>query len=317
MHRLFVLILLIAVASPAEATYEFLKRFLDDPLRSANAETCAVCHDDDDGGGPLNEFGTAFDTAGREITPLLRVDFPDLFGFYSTKLADGSTFHFADPASELAVFERGERKVIVDLLALAAEPEDIPPPPANRMSFFVTSVGVGNGGHLGGLAGADRHCQTLAEAAGSIDQTWRAYLSTSWEDEPGVHAGNRIGAGPWYNAKGVLVARGVADLHHENRLSKQTALDENGAIVFGRGDETNRHDILTGTLPDGTAAVGMNCNNWTSAGEGQALVGHHDREGGGDQGSSWNAAHSSQGCRQEDFEATGGAGLFYCFAVRQ
>ena len=145
---------------------------------------------------------------------------------------------------------------------------------------------------------------------------WRAYLSTSFGGRAAVHAGDRIGTGPWFNAKGHLVGRGVADLHSENKLSKMTVLDENGQPVNGRGDTPNRHDILTGSLPDGTAAIGQNCNNWTSSTEGTAMVGHHDREGGGDSGASWNAAHASRSCSQEDLQATGGDGLFYCFALR-
>ena len=156
----------------------------------------------------------------------------------------------------------------------------------------------------------------LAEAVGAADQTWRAYLSTSFLERPAVNAGDRIGTGPWFNAKGQLVARGVADLHANNGLEKMTVLNEKGDVVNGRGDEPNRHDILTGSLPDGTAAVSENCNNWTSSNDGVAVVGHHDREGGGENGTSWSSAHASQGCSQEDFRATGGDGLFYCFAIR-
>ncbi|TDI37493.1 MAG: hypothetical protein E2P02_22690 [Acidobacteria bacterium] len=204
----------------------------------------------------------------------------------------------------------------MDLAALTEKPEAIIPPAANRMSFFLTSVGKGNGGHLEGLAGADRHCQELAEAVGATDQIWRAYLSTSFLERPAVNAGDRIGTGPWFNAKGRLVARGVADLHANNGFEKMTALNEKGEIVNGRGDEPNRHDMLTGSLPDGTAAVGQNCNNWTSSHDGVAVVGHHDREGSGENGTSWSSAHASRGCSQEDFRASGGDGLFYCFAIR-
>lgn len=304
------------LAEPVLAREEFLRAFEADPFRSGESKACATCHVSETGGGELNEFGTAFDAAGQTVTPMLRVSFPDRFGFYSTKLADGSMFHFADPESQFVVFEKGNDKYLIDLAAITVKPEDIIPPPANRMSFFLTSVGKGNGGHLEGLAGADRHCQELAEAVGAGDQEWRAYLSTSFGDRPAVNAGDRIGNGPWFNAKGELIARGPADLFADARLTKTTVLNEKGEVVNGRGDEPNRHDILTGTLPDGTAAVGKNCNNWTSASEGVALVGHHDREGGGENGSSWSSAHDSRGCSQEDLQATGGDGLFYCFAVR-
>jgi len=188
------------------------------------------------------------------------------------------------------------------------------------MSFFLTSAGPGNGANLGGLAGADEHCRTLAAAAGAGDRTWRAYLSTSASDgQAAVHARDRIGQGPWYNAKGVLVARSVADLHGESAgLGKQTSLTERGEVVNGRGDTPNRHDILTGSQLDGTAFSGTDdrsCANWTSGGEGSAQVGHHDRQGGGENPTSWNAAHPSRGCSQENLRATGGDGLFYCFAL--
>lgn len=191
------------------------------------------------------------------------------------------------------------------------------------MSFFVTSVGLGDGANLGGLEGADRHCQRLAEAVGAGDRTWRAYLSTTASgNQPAVNARDRIGNGPWYNARGVLIARNVADLHGDierdrNNITKETALDERGAVVRGRGDQPNQHDILTGSDSHGRALQGdpatTTCNNWTSNGAGSAMVGHHDRVGGGN--TSWNAAHLSRGCGQRDLEATGGAGLFYCFAV--
>jgi hypothetical protein len=188
------------------------------------------------------------------------------------------------------------------------------------MSFFLTSAGPGNGANLGGLAGADGHCRTLAAAAGAGDRTWRAYLSTGASDsQAAVHARDRIGQGPWYNAKGVLVARTVADLHGESAaLGKQTSLTERGEVVNGRGDTPNRHDILTGSQLDGTAFSGAedrSCANWTSGGEGSAQVGHHDRQGGGENPTSWNSAHASRGCSQENLRSTGGDGLFYCFAL--
>jgi len=189
------------------------------------------------------------------------------------------------------------------------------------MTFFITSAGPGQGADLGGLAGADAHCQALAKSAGAGDRTWRAYLSaTAADGQAVVNARDRIGAGPWHNAKGVQVAASVADLHSDNnKLSKENSLDEKGAVVNGRGDSPNRHDILTGSLADGTASTAegdTTCRNWTSSGEGSAFVGHHDRTGGGTAPTSWNSAHPSRGCSQANLRATGGDGLFYCFAAR-
>lgn len=203
-----------------------------------------------------------------------------------------------------------------------AQQQQAPPPP---MGFFVTSVGVGNGGNLGGLDGADKHCQTLAAAAGAGNRTWRAYLSTAAAGgQPAVYARERIGTGPWYNAKGQLIARDVADLHGDierdrNNIRKPTALNEKGGEVKGVGDMPNEHDMLTGSdshgrIPIGAAQV-LTCNNWTSnADTDRALLGHHDRLGGGT--ASWNAAHMSAGCSQPALVKTGGAGLFYCFAAK-
>lgn len=190
----------------------------------------------------------------------------------------------------------------------------------NAMSFFITSAGPGNGADLGGLEGADRHCQSLADAAGAGDHTWHAYLSvTAADGKPAVNARDRIGSGPWYNAKGVMVAKNVADLHSDNNmLSKENSLNEKGEIVNGRGDQPNMHDIITGSQLDGTAFSGdgdHTCMNWTSSGEGSAQVGHHDRQGGGDNPTSWNSAHGSSGCSQANLQGTGGDGLFYCFVV--
>jgi hypothetical protein len=192
---------------------------------------------------------------------------------------------------------------------------------AGRMSFFITSAGPGKGADLGGLAGADKHCQQLAQAAGAGSRTWAAYLSASAADgKPAVNARDRIGSGPWFNAKGVQVASSVADLHSDNnKLSKEVSLTEKGAMVNGRGDSPNRHDILTGSQLDGTAfAAGSDttCGNWTSSGEGAAQVGHHDRVGGGANPTSWNSAHASRGCSQQNLQGTGGDGLFYCFATQ-
>lgn len=192
------------------------------------------------------------------------------------------------------------------------------------MSFFVTSQGVGKGADLGGLAGADKHCQTLAAGAGAGSKTWRAYLSTQGKDGvPTVNARDRIGAGPWYNAKGEVIARDVAQLHGANNISKQSALNEKGEPVAGRGDTPNRHDILTGSRTDGTAFSpsdsDMTCGNWTRSGaEGVVMVGHHDRAGPTPDpwATSWNSSHQSRGgCSQQALRGTGGDGLFYCFAV--
>ncbi|MBZ9808635.1 hypothetical protein LB542_29170 [Mesorhizobium sp. BR1-1-9] len=184
-----------------------------------------------------------------------------------------------------------------------------------RMSFFVTSVGSGKGADLGGLKGADAHCASLAEAAGVTGKTWAAYLSTSTED-----ARDRIGKGPWVNAKGVKIADDVASLHGDaNGITKQTALNEKGEMVNGRGDTPNRHDMLTGSKPDGTRIADQTCGDWTMSGtEGAAMMGHHDRAGLDDSAAakSWNSSHASRGgCGQEALKGTGGDGLFYCFAT--
>ena len=188
---------------------------------------------------------------------------------------------------------------------------------AQGMSFFITSVGSGNGGDLGGLEGADAHCQNLAESAGAGDRTWRAYLGSQEEGRRGIDARSRIGTGPWYNAAGILIATNLDDLHLNNNLVRNTSLDENGDRVNGRGDSPNRHDTLTGAMADGTAFFAgqpdRTCSNWTSSDEGQAMVGHFDRQGGGN--TSWNAAHPSRSCSQSDLEATGGDGLYMCFAA--
>ena len=194
---------------------------------------------------------------------------------------------------------------------------------AANMSFFITSVGSGKGADLGGIEGADRHCQSLAQAAGAGNRTWRAYLST--QGSGAVNARDRIGRGPWMNAKGEAIAQSVDDLHSaNNKISKQTALDEKGQPVNGRGDTPNRHDILTGSQADGTAfAAGEDrtCANWTSSTAGAAMVGHHDRMGLNEEppAKSWNTSHPSRGegggCSQQALRGTGGDGLFYCFAA--
>jgi hypothetical protein len=189
------------------------------------------------------------------------------------------------------------------------------------MTFFITSSGPGKGADLGGLNGADAHCQQLAQAAGAGAKTWRAYLSQSaGGGGQAVNARDRIGKGPWQNAKGQVIAKSVEELHGANNLNKETALTEKGEGVKGGGDSPNMHDILTGSQPDGTAFAGdkdMTCRNWTSSGEGNAMVGHHDRRGLDDSAAakSWNSSHPSRNCTQEGLRGTGGNGLFYCFAT--
>jgi hypothetical protein len=189
----------------------------------------------------------------------------------------------------------------------------------NQTSFFATSAGSGMGGNLGGLAGADKHCQTLAAAAGAGDRTWRAYLST--QGAGAVNARDRIGKGPWRNAKGVVIAQSPDDLHSAKaNLTKETILTEKGQPVKGRGDTPNEHDMLTGSQMNGTAftdTMDHTCNNWTSSSTGSAQVGHSDRMGLSEteQAKSWNSSHGSKGCSQENLVSTGGAGYFYCFAA--
>ena len=188
-----------------------------------------------------------------------------------------------------------------------------------NMTFFVTSAGAGRGADLGGLAGADKHCQSLAQAAGAGNRTWRAYLSTTGAKP--VNARDRIGKGPWQNALGDVVAKDLSDLHANPRVNKRTAITEKGAIVNGRGDTPNMHDILTGSRSDGRAFTGSDdttCRNWTSSGEGSAVVGHHDRIGLRDdaESKSWNSSHFSRGCSHDALKASGGDGRLFCFAVK-
>ena len=202
-------------------------------------------------------------------------------------------------------------------IAVVALAQDKP----GQLSFFITSAGPGDGANLGGVAGADAHCQKLAGAAGAGNRQWRAYLSTQSADgKPAVNARDRIGKGPWFNAKGEKISDNLDELHSDtNNLTKQTQLTEKGEVVNGRGDTPNRHDILTGSQLDGTAfpaGADKTCGNWTSAAEGSAQVGHHDRQGGGENPSSWNSAHGSKGCSQAALRGTGGDGLFYCFAAK-
>jgi hypothetical protein len=203
---------------------------------------------------------------------------------------------------------------VVALSAAVTPPVSVPiAAQGQSISFFVSSTGSGNGGNLGGLAGADKHCQALAAKAGAGNREWRAYLSTS---SPDVHARDRIGTGPWYNAKGVLIASNVAELHSDKaNINNDTALDEQGRTINAQG-APNRHDILTGSTPDGRATTST-CQNWTSSASDQsAMLGHHDRLTFGKPGSPWNSAHPSKGCSQENLVATGGAGLIYCFAAK-
>ena len=187
----------------------------------------------------------------------------------------------------------------------------------NSMSFFITSAGPGDGANLGGIDGADAHCQGLADAAGTDNKTWKAYLSVSGANI--INARDRIGSGPWYNAEGVAIAQNLDDLHSENaKTGKEGSLNEKGDVVNGRGDTPNMHDIITGSTLNGMAIAGngdTTCSNWTNNGEGSARVGHHDRQGGGENPNSWNSAHGSRGCGQTDLQGTGGNGLFYCFAT--
>ena len=288
-------------APPVLARPEHLVLFQADPMRKAGVDGCGACHVKPEGGGARNDFGTAFDAATREITPLLRASFPSHFTFTSATLPDGSAFHFSDPQSRFAVFEREKQKSVVNLAEITAPKVEVLPAAANRMSFFVTSEGTAEGGHLGGLAGADRQCQTLAKAAGAADRTWRAYLSTSFKGAAAANAGDRIGTGPWYNAKGVLVARGPADLHAKATLGAPVFLTEKGDPV-----DVAAVTVFTGTLADGTAAPDQTCGNWTST-AGEAVVGVP--------GAAWNSARAA-GCA-----AAGGPEnarpRLYCFALRQ
>jgi len=206
--------------------------------------------------------------------------------------------------------------VVLVSFGASAQAQTTPSSGAN-MTFFITSVGPGKGADLGGLEGADRHCQSLASAVGAAGKPWRAYLSTQG---PGaVNARDRIGRGPWQNAKGEVIAKDVDELHGSNNLTKPTAVTETGGVVKGRVDTPNTHDILTGSQSTGRAFTGnedMTCGNWTKSGaDGGTMLGHHDRMGGGEDPTSWSAAHRSRGCSQDGLRSTGGAGLFYCFAA--
>ena len=209
------------------------------------------------------------------------------------------------------------KRVVVAVFAVAILAPNVSSVTAqsNTMTFFITSAGPGKGADLGGLKGADAHCQSLAKSAGAGNRQWRAYLSTNK-----VNARDRIGKGPWKNAKGEVIAKDLDDLHKNPRIDKQHGLDEKGQPVNGRGDSPNRHDILTGSTPEGRAIPDkdMTCGNWTKSGEGSAMVGHHDRIGlrDDDASKSWNSSHPSRGCSQDALRSSGGDGLLYCFAVK-
>ena len=209
-------------------------------------------------------------------------------------------------------------KLIISILSISGLFMALPVSAADEnMSFFITSEGSGKGGDLGGLEGADAHCTKLAKSVGSKKTDWKAYLSTEADGKRGISARDRIGTGPWHNAKGVLIAENISELHLYNKtINKSTAINEKSELVNGRGDKPNEHDILTGSMNDGTAYFpddkDHTCNNWTSSDKGSAQVGHHDRHGGGNL--SWTSAHGSRGCTVEALKKTGGNGLFYCFA---
>jgi hypothetical protein len=264
---------------------------------------------DPQGGGGRNPFGLAFAANNRVITPMLRAEWPDRFDVKKTQVADGVTLYYADPKQEVLVAELEQKKYLVNLkeggyavpTAAAAKPADQPSVEKKRssdFSFFVANRGPGKGGNLGGLTGADRQCQLLAEAAGARDKIWRAYLSTSFNGRPAINAGDRIGSGPWYNSKGVLIALGGAVLLSGNsQLNSQTALTEKGEIPAALG-------VWTGTLPDGTAAVDATCDNWTSNGKESAVVGVLGQIGRA-------AGNKSDSCRLEDLSSS----AIYCFAA--
>lgn len=293
-------LLVIGVSSTVSARPEYLVRFQSDPQRRLEVDGCATCHVATTGGGARNDFGTAFEAAGREMTPLLRARFPRHFNFETVTLANGAVLSFSDPQSKFVVVERERERFVAELAALTTVKATPVPPPANRMTFFITSRGPETFDGFGGLAGADRFCQMLAKEAGADDRTWRAYLSTSFQGKPAVNAGDRIGAGSWYNAKGRLVARGPADLHAASQLLPELALTERGDPVADASDST----VATGTLPNGTAAVGKNCQNWTSSGEGQAL--------GGDPLTMWNSG-TAVSCKGQ---AGAQPPRLYCFAAK-
>jgi hypothetical protein len=295
-------IVVLGVFQPVAARPEYLAKYQADPFRRPEVDGCGTCHVKSEGGGARNDFGTAFQAASQEITPLLRASFPQQFKFDTAKLPDGSAFLLSDPQSKFVVFERQNQRVLINLAEVSA-PKTTPVPLAeNRMGFFVTSTGLDHGGQIGGLAGADRYCQDLAKAAGAGERTWRAYLSTSFQGKPAVNAGDRIGSGPWFNAKGVLVARGPVDLHTKGRFRPEVVLTEKGEMLSPSG--SGEVDVLTGTMPNGSAAIGQNCENWTNATSGETQV--------GDLATSWNSARVMS-CNQQTAEKRA---RLYCFAAK-
>lgn len=270
-------VLAAAAATPAEARPDYLVKFQNDALRKPGVDGCGTCHVKPEGGGARNDFGAAFDAANRDLTPLLRAAFPQYFAVETAKLPDGTTFFMADPASRVVVVEREQQRVVVAVADIATPKAAPLPPAATRMTFFVTSRGIERGGHLGGLAGADRVCQDLAKAAGAGDRTWRAYLSTAFRKASAVNAGDRIGPGPWHNAAGALVARGAVDLHQRPTLPAGLLQTETGEAVPGAAL------VVTGTLANGTAALDQTCDNWTST-TGTAAAGRADGP--------WNGGHT-------------------------
>lgn len=295
-------IFILGLCQSVSARPEYLARFQADPFRRPEVDGCGTCHVNQTGGGARNDFGNAYDAAAREITPMLRATFPQVFTFETATLADGSTFAFSDPQSKFAVFEREKQRVLVDLAAIATPAVAPVPAAANRMSVFVTSQGPAKGGELGGLAGADKLCQDVASAVGAGDRTWRAYLSTSFQGKPAVNAGDRIGNGPWYNAKGILVAKGSVDLHTNAQLRPELILTEKGEAPGKTGTPPA---VLTGSLPNGTAAVETTCANWTSAAKGEAMA--------GDLAGAWNSARTVS-CSAPAADAAPPA--LYCFAAK-
>lgn len=290
-------LLVCALAATADARPDYLAKFQADPMRRAEVDGCGTCHIKPEGGGARNDFGSAFDAATREFTPLFRANFPKYFNVATATLPDGTTFFMSDPASRVVVIERQHQKVVVNVADIAT-PKTVPlPPAATRMTFFVTSRGVERGGRIGGLAGADAFCQNLATAAGAGDRVWRAYLSTTFRKAPAVNAGDRIGGGPWHNAAGALVARGPIDLHQRAMLPAGLPLTEKGdAVAAGV-------PVYTGTQANGMAALEQTCANWTAS-AGEAAAGQADGP--------WNAGRTAS-CEPP---AGAEAPRLYCFAIK-
>ncbi len=279
-----------------EARPEFLMRFQNDPFRMAAVDGCSVCHENPDGGGPRNVFGQAFESARYVITPTMRADFPDRFNVETAELPDGTVFYFADPESETVVVERESETFLIDLAAVATGSVSAPDR-GNSLSFFVTSTGMGDGGNLGAWP-----VRTALPVPGRSLRSRRQNLARLPQHELRGRAGHPCRRShrrrPMVQRRRHPDCPRRFDLHAENsRLKKATALDESGGIVPGIGDDLNHHDMLTGSLPDGTAAVGMNCNNWTGNGEGSAMVGHHHRLGGDGVERSWNSVHATHAHR--------------------